>query len=60
MKLKLVKAAKEYQIQITDMLDEWYFSGEKIVPYAIRRLDYHDFEYYCANIPIEEFRIKSK
>lgn len=53
MKLKLVKATKEYQIQITDMLDEWYFSGEKIVPYAIRRLDYHDFEYYCANIEVK-------
>lgn len=50
MKLKLVKAANEYRTQITEMLDEWYSSGEKIVPYAIRRLDYHDFEYYCRNI----------
>ena len=50
MKLKLVKASKEYQIQITEMLDEWYASGEKIVPYAIRRLNYHDFENYCLNL----------
>lgn len=50
MKLKLVKAANEYRTQITEMLDEWYSSGEKIVPYAIRRLDYRDFEYYCRNI----------
>ena len=39
MKLKLVKAEKKYQRQITEMLKEWYDSGEKIVPYAIRRLD---------------------
>ncbi len=53
MKLRLVKAAKEYQVQITDMLDEWSSSGEKIIPYAIRRLDYHDFEYYCENLEVK-------
>ena len=53
MKLKLVKATIEYKIQITEMLDEWYAFGEKIIPYAIRRLDYHDFEYYCENIDIK-------
>ena len=47
MKLKLVKASQEYRQEITDMLDEWHATGEKIVPYAIRRLDYHDFEFYC-------------
>ena len=50
MKLKLVKASVEYRDQITDMLDEWNALGEKIIPYAIRRLDYHDFEYYCRNL----------
>ena len=50
MKLILIKASEEYRIPISDMLDEWYASGEKIVPFAIRRLDYHDFECYCANI----------
>lgn len=52
--LKLVKASKEYQSQITEMLDEWYASGEKIIPYAIRRLDYHDFEYYCENLEVKD------
>lgn len=47
MKLNLVKASQEYRQEITDMLDEWHATGEKIVPYAIRRLDYHDFEFYC-------------
>lgn len=53
MKLRLVKAKKEYQVQITEMLDEWYQYGEKIVPYSIRRLDYHNFEYYCENLEIK-------
>ena len=54
MKLKLVKATKEYQRQITDMLDEWYATGERIIPYVIRRLDYHNFEYYCENLEMKE------
>lgn len=54
MKLRLVKASNQYQAQITDMLEEWYATGEKIVPYAIRRLDYHDFAYYCANLEVKD------
>ena len=54
MKLKLVKASVEYRDQITDMLDEWNASGEKIIPYAIRRLDYHDFDHYCSNLEIKD------
>lgn len=50
MKLRLVKADDRYKDLICDMLDEWYATGEKIVPYAIRRLDYHDYENYCKNI----------
>ena len=54
MKLKLVKATNEYCNQIRDMLDEWNASGEKIIPYAIRRLDYHDFESYCNNLEVKD------
>lgn len=54
MKLKLVKAADIYQRQITDMLDEWYASGEKIVPYAIRRTDYHNFKEYCEKLEVQD------
>ena len=50
MKLRLVKADDRYKDLICDMLDEWYATGEKIFPYAIRRLDYHDYENYCKNI----------
>ncbi len=54
MKLKLVKASSEYKVQITAMLDEWYACGEKIIPYAIRRLDYHDFENYSKNLEVTD------
>ena len=54
MKLKLVKASEAYREQIMQMLDEWHASGEKIVPYAIRRVDYRDFENYCKNLEIKD------
>ena len=54
MNLKLIKASNEYKKQISAMLDEWYSTGEKIIPYSIRRLDYHDFEYYCENLEIKD------
>ena len=54
MNLKLIKASEEYKDQICDMLDEWYVSGEKIVPYAIRKEDYHDFEKYCNSLEVKE------
>lgn len=53
MKLRLVKASNQYCAQISDMLDEWNATGEKIIPYAIRRIDYHDFANYCANLEIK-------
>ena len=37
MNLKLIKASEEYREAITEMLDEWYATGEKIIPYAIRK-----------------------
>ena len=54
MNLRLVKASKEYRSQISDMMEEWNSFGEKIVPYAIRRLDYRDFDYYCNNLEIRD------
>ena len=50
MKLRLIKASEEYREQICEMMEEWYGTGEKIVPYAIRRTDYHDFHFYCENL----------
>ena len=54
MNLKLIKASIEYKKQICDMLEEWYSTGERIIPYAIRKVDYHDFYNYCANIEVTD------
>lgn len=54
MNLKLIKASDQYRAQITDMLDEWHQTGEKIIPYAIRRTDYHDFDNYCENLEVKD------
>lgn len=54
MQLRLVKASENYRRQIVDMLEEWNEYGEKIIPYAIRRLDYHDFEFYCRNLEVKD------
>ncbi|MGN1344844.1 MAG: GNAT family N-acetyltransferase [Traorella sp.] len=52
--LKLVKLTHEYQQQLFDMMDEWTSINEKIVPYAIRKVDYHDFDHYLQSLDIKE------
>lgn len=54
MKLCLVKASEQYRGQIVDMLEEWNATGEIIIPYAIRRIDYRDFAYYCDNLEVKD------
>lgn len=54
MKLKLVKLEPKYRRHLTEMMEEWYASGERIVPYAIRRLDYRDFDRYSANLEVKD------
>lgn len=54
MNLKLVKMDESYRTQLKDMMDEWYAAGEKIVPYAIRKVDYHDFETYVKSLEVPE------
>lgn len=54
MKLKLVRLEPCYQSHLKDMMEEWYATGERIVPYAIRRLDYHDFDYYMNNLDMRD------
>lgn len=50
--LKLVKLDKAYKTQLVEMMDEWSMTGEKIVPYAIRKHDYHDFDVYINTLEI--------
>ncbi len=54
MKLTLVKLEYKYKRHLEEMLREWYASGETIVPYAIRRLDYRDFDHYLANLEVRD------
>ena len=54
MKLKLVKLEPKYRRHLEEMLAEWYATGEKIIPYSIRRLDYRDFEHYLENLEIKD------
>ncbi len=52
--LKLVKPSRAYEGPIREMLEDWFSreAMEDITPIAIARLDYHDFDNYCANLDI--------
>ena len=52
--LKLVKLEEKYKDLLFDMMDEWNESGEKIIPYAIRKVDYHNFEEYRESLEKKE------
>ena len=51
--LKLIKLDEQYKPQLTDMMDEWTATGETIIPYAIRKCDYHDFPSYLASLEVQ-------
>lgn len=52
--LKLVKLTRENHPLAVDMLDEWAATGEKIVPWAIRIVDWHDFDTYFPSLELTE------
>lgn len=56
--MKLVKLTKEYQKQLTEMLDEWTEDIKKNntnhSPWAIFKNDYHNFDYYLENLETKE------
>ena len=52
--LKLVKLEEKYKDQLFDMMDEWNKVGEKIIPFAIRKNDYHNFEEYLEKLEVKE------
>lgn len=54
--LKLVKMSEEYAAQLMDMMDEWTAAGERIIPYAIRKHDYHDLKGYIESLEVKEAR----
>lgn len=54
MNIRLVKLSKEYKGHLVEMMDEWTNANEKIVPYAIRKNDYHNFDEYLVNLDVLE------
>lgn len=54
MRLRLVKLDIKYKRHLNDMMEEWYATGEKIIPYAIRRIDYREFDQYKKNLEVKE------
>lgn len=48
-----MKLEPKYKNHLFEMMYEWYASGEKIIPFAIRKNDYRDFELYMNNIEIK-------
>lgn len=50
MRLRFVKLDSKYKIHLNNMMEEWYESGEKIVPTAIARYDYRNFDNYINSL----------
>ena len=52
--LKLVRLSEAYREQLGDMMDEWTATGETIVPCAIVKNNYRDFDRYLAQLEVKE------
>ena len=52
--LKLVKLNKENYPLLVDMMDEWTGTDESIVPYAIRKTDYKDYDSYINSLEVTD------
>lgn len=52
--LKLVKLEPRYHQLAIEMMDEWTSTNENIIPMAIRKCDYHDYETYVNSLEIKE------
>ena len=58
MNVRLIKLTKEYYKELSEMIDEWKIDHEinhtNHSPWAIFKNDYHDFDYYLANLEHKE------
>lgn len=54
MRLRLVKLDAKYKKHLNDMMEEWNATGEKIISYAIRRLDFREFDNYMNNLEVKD------
>jgi predicted acetyltransferase len=48
--LILVKLEEKYRDHLNEMMEEWWYADEKIVPWAIRKKDYHNFDEYINSL----------
>ena len=57
MGLRLIKLTKEYEKQLGEMIDEWKADQElnhtNRSPWAIFKIDYHDFDYYLEHLEVK-------
>lgn len=54
MNITLVKLTPEYRPQLEDMMQEWLAVEQDFSPYAIRRNDYRDFDYYLEHLEVKQ------
>ena len=54
--LTLVRLSEDYRDQLDDMMAEWTASGERIIPWSIRKNDYRNFEKYLRELDVMEPR----
>ena len=54
MNITLVKLTPEYRRQLFDMMEEWLALEQDFSPYAIRKNDYRDFDFYLENLEIKQ------
>lgn len=55
MRLQLIRPDMTYKKQIVEMMDEWSATGEKIIPWPLRRVDYRNFKEYLSDFNSETF-----
>lgn len=54
MNITLIKLTPEYRPQLEDMMQEWLAVEQDFSPYAIRRNDYRDFDYYLEHLEVKQ------
>lgn len=54
MNIRLVKLSYAYKQHLFEMMDEWMALEQDFSPFSIRKDDYHDFDFYLANLEQKE------
>ena len=54
--LKLVRLSAEYRDLLSEMMAEWTATGERIIPWSIRKNDWRDFDKYLRELDVTDPR----